>query len=204
MDRKCEEGQCVDPCYHNSPCATTAQCTGNRHEAQCKCPTGTTGNPFENCSAVGCKVNQDCPIALACFGGTCKNPCKSNGKCSEKSCYVENHEPICPCSFLKNKQSNMNCQSTSVTACLSDRECRLGTVCHRGMCTDPCDPSHEGYKCASKALCTVTDTLPFKSVTCTCPPPLSGDARSQCLESMINFIHSIFNINPLLSLSLPI
>ena len=189
MDRTCVDGQCLDPCYHESPCAATAQCTGNKHEAQCKCPTGTTGNPFENCSAVGCKVNQDCPYALACSGGTCKNPCENNGKCSEKSCFVENHDPVCPCSFIKTEHASNHCQSSVVSACLSDKDCGRGTLCHRGQCVDPCDPNTDGYNCARNAICTLTDTLPFKSVTCTCPLGFSGDVHSQCLESMSSVFH---------------
>ena len=47
-DQACINLKCVDPC---SPglCARNADCVVTNHVPQCKCKTGFTGNPFEEC-----------------------------------------------------------------------------------------------------------------------------------------------------------
>ncbi|KAF2352424.1 EGF-like domain, partial [Trinorchestia longiramus] len=185
LDRRCENGSCIDPCLYDSTCDDTAQCISDDHKAHCRCPTGSIGNPFEKCIAVGCKVNQDCPNHLACINDKCSDPCQNNGRCSAKQCSVEDHEAKCLCSFRpQDKQTASVCHANIVTACLSDRDCDVGRVCKRGRCTNPCDVNEEQYQCARNALCHVIDALPFKSVVCTCPPGFSGDAKKHCIESM--------------------
>lgn len=192
LDRRCDEGKCVDPCLKDSPCADTAQCTADDHAAKCACPTGMTGNPRENCLAVGCRGNQDCPNNLACIGEVCENPCENNGRCSKQLCTVENHEAVCPCSFvpLEQRTSKDACHSSQVAACLSDKDCGPGTICKRGLCMNPCETDQS--QCARGALCLVVEALPFKSVACTCPEGFSGDAKNQCLESMTTLVVSLY------------
>ena len=186
MDRKCHEGQCLDPCVHDSPCSPTAECTGNRHEAQCQCPSGYVGNPKESCISIGCNGNQDCPNHLACIANSCKDPCEDNTRCSKRVCYAANHEAVCPCVFTNKDPLAAigECSAGIVSICMSDKDCGLGNVCKRGQCVDPCDPLSEHYHCALNALCQVNEALPFKSIICTCPSQYSGDARTHCLQSM--------------------
>lgn len=69
-------------------------CRNEGGRAVCSCEPGTLGAP-PSCRPQ-CVINQDCPLALACLGGTCVNPCV--GSCGFNArCTVQNHQPICSC-----------------------------------------------------------------------------------------------------------
>lgn len=99
----CEKERCVDPCK----CASSAQCVVNNHVPTCRCPPGFGGNPKLSCEIepikqLGCQMDADCPSKLACFSGSCKNPCYETKPCAENAeCSVVDSLPhrtmICKC-----------------------------------------------------------------------------------------------------------
>ena len=67
--RACKDYKCVDPC--SLSCGQGADCTVQNHVAICRCPRGTTGDPFRNCRpftraeiCAPCGVNTDCEVKL--------------------------------------------------------------------------------------------------------------------------------------------
>jgi hypothetical protein len=46
----CQNQKCKDPCLGS--CGYGAECLVSNHNANCVCPSGTTGDPFENCHTV--------------------------------------------------------------------------------------------------------------------------------------------------------
>lgn len=63
--------------------------------------------------------------------------------------------------------------------CNEDAECGPGLACLQGTCNNPCDST----SCGVRAVCRVTNTLPFRTLVCECPSPLTGDASVQCNPS---------------------
>lgn len=63
--------------------------------------------------------------------------------------------------------------------CASDADCGPGLACLQGYCKNPCEPT----SCGIRAECRVANTLPFRTLVCECPKPLSGDASVQCNPS---------------------
>ena len=67
--RACKDYQCVDPCAIS--CGQGADCTVQNHVAICRCPRGTTGDPFRNCRrftreeiCAPCGANTDCEVSI--------------------------------------------------------------------------------------------------------------------------------------------
>lgn len=69
--------------------------------------------------------------------------------------------------------------------CGSDAECGPDLACLRGVCRDPCDET----SCGAGAICSVANTLPFRTLVCQCPKPLTGDASVQCVPSMYKHVY---------------
>ena len=68
--RACKDYQCVDPCAIS--CGQGADCTVQNHVAICRCPRGTTGDPFRNCRrftreeiCAPCGANTDCEVSTS-------------------------------------------------------------------------------------------------------------------------------------------
>ena len=189
-DKACVSQKCVDPCSQNSPCASSAKCSVDKHEVQCSCPSGERGDPKEACVTIGCSSNDECPPERACINQKCQDLCKANPCGLGAHCINQDHNFTCSCPLGHHGHPTVACNPLK-TACVVDRECGIGLVCMHGMCTDPCK---EERPCASNAKCTIQETRPIKSVTCTCPPGFTGDAQVQCRRSMklyifINFIY---------------
>ena len=67
--RACKDYKCVDPC--SLSCGQGADCTVRNHVAICRCPKGTTGDPFRNCRrftraeiCAPCGANTDCEVRI--------------------------------------------------------------------------------------------------------------------------------------------
>lgn len=75
-----------------------ADCHGLAHQAICKCPVGTRGDPFVSCITIGCQANDECPSDKACVNGRCESPCAINDVCAPPSeCRVYDHNVDCAC-----------------------------------------------------------------------------------------------------------
>lgn len=62
----------------------------------CVCPDGMAGDPTSGCAGPECRVDDECPLHLACMGYRCRDPCP--GSCGAgASCRVEKHHPVCTC-----------------------------------------------------------------------------------------------------------
>ncbi|XP_065203541.1 neurogenic locus notch homolog protein 2-like [Planococcus citri] len=64
-DKICYNGDCVNPCWINNPCAITAKCYGDNHRTACKCLPDLKGDPF-----VKCELELECHIDAPCTSGT--------------------------------------------------------------------------------------------------------------------------------------
>lgn len=81
-----------DPC-NPSPCGPNAQC----NDGICTCVPEYHGDPYRGCRPE-CVLNNDCPNDKACIRSKCIDPCP--GTCGQNAeCSVQNHIPICTCSF---------------------------------------------------------------------------------------------------------
>jgi hypothetical protein len=63
------------------------------------------------------------------------------------------------------------------TRCRMDADCPSKLACFSGECKNPCV---EAKPCAANAICTVIDTLPLRTMSCTCEPGYIGDADREC------------------------
>lgn len=74
----CVNHQCQDPCAQATSCGSNSECHAIRHQAQCSCPSGLTGDPLISCRyvPVACTTNKDCSSTHACYGSTCLNKCR--------------------------------------------------------------------------------------------------------------------------------
>ena len=69
--------KCVDVCKVPNACGKNAGCRGVSHKAQCICPKGFFGNPFDQkqgCLKKLCNDNSDCPGDGKCENFVCTAP----------------------------------------------------------------------------------------------------------------------------------
>lgn len=202
-DKSCVNHKCVDPCTVGSSCAASAVCTVELHEAQCSCPPGKRGDPQLQCLALGCRNDNECPPTHMCINDFCQDQCKTDICGLGATCDIQNHNLTCSCPEGYKGDPRVACRPES-HACMADYDCGVGLVCVRGVCTDPCK---QEKPCAPNAMCTVQETRPIKSVTCTCPSGFTGDAEVQCRKSMDIFLfppkhhHDCFHHNLMNSFS---
>ena len=61
--------------------------------------------------------------------------------------------------------------------CKRDGDCPSKEACFSGDCKNPC---LEIRPCVSNAICKVYDTLPRRTMTCTCKPGFTGKGDVRC------------------------
>lgn len=73
-----------------------------------------------------------------------------------------------------------------------DSDCPSKLACFSGYCKNPCI---ETKPCGKNAECSVVDTLPLRTMSCSCLPGYVGDADVECrgIISIIYYINSIEN-----------
>ncbi|CAG0892378.1 unnamed protein product, partial [Cyprideis torosa] len=190
-DQVCSNRQCINPCLINDPCAPNAECYAEDHSAKCRCRDGYEGSPdgYTNCVVVGCKSNSECPPLMACINRQCVDPCIYANPCgANANCVSQNHAAtcICPPGFIGDPQ--VACVETEpiVTEppCRLDSDCASGLACLNEVCANPCEVIGP---CHSTATCRVLDTVPYRTMICTCPDgwaPLA-DGRCRPLETEV-------------------
>lgn len=195
-DRACINGQCINPCIYEHPCASRAECQVHNHFALCRCELGMVGNPYVTCRPqvlAECKVDGDCPALLACFNGKCKEPCGELKPCKMPAdCQVVNSHPVrtmicvCPSGYISNGSGT--CKTipalVDVGGCVSDSECPSDKACIRGVCRDPC-------RCGPNAECTVKDHKPI----CSCRSGFDGNPDIECIKSKSQFFFIVVYIS---------
>ena len=96
------------------PCGLNAQCNDGTGSAQCTCPAGYLGDPYQSCRPE-CSISSECSRDQSCIAQRCVDPCA--GVCGLNSdCRVANHIPICSCSEGYNGDPYNLCRPIPVTS----------------------------------------------------------------------------------------
>lgn len=190
----CVNKECVNACKFTQ-CGINAICRSNsNHQARCYCLEDYRGDPFVKCERPECLSNQECPYNLACQNERCENPCR----CGPGAiCTVTNHQPSCQCPPGYNGNPSISCAVTLVVEqpqCKMDADCPSRLACFSGVCRNPCV---ETTPCAQNAECTVVDTLPLRTMSCSCLPGFVGDADVECKPGKIG----VYNVSLIISIS---
>ncbi|ETN60100.1 dumpy [Anopheles darlingi] len=176
----CVNRNCVDPCQYTQ-CGTNAYCrTDYNHNARCHCTDGYRGNPLVRCDRPECTRDDECPYHQSCQNEQCRDPCS----CAPNAqCRVDNHQASCRCPPGYTGDPQFSCEKIPVSdppQCTMDADCTSKLACFGGVCKNPC---LETKPCAERAICTVQDTLPLRTMYCVCEEGYVGDAERQCLPA---------------------
>merc|ERR1712039_184453 len=182
----CEEAQCG----HNAECHIK-----DNQPAICKCPAGTSGDPFERC------------FLNPCLG---KNPCGVNAECTfnragEAVCSCPPHymgDPYVACGPITTKVEET--EPTFINPCLTPGVCGLNAECTytgrpaKAVCSCPphymgdpyvaCgpittkveDPCLAPDACGINAECKPLNFLGAVKAVCSSPPHYLGDPYVAC------------------------
>lgn len=185
----CYMGACVNPCIIEAHCAISAECYGKSHRAECRCPAGTRGNPFTRCIAAECEVDSECNDDSVCLQGICRNACVVEGRqpcASNAECFARNHAAACRCpSALPHGDALIECRRISVIGepeCRMDSDCPHSQACLRDECRDACT---ELKPCNGNARCSVSDSIPFRTLICRCPEGYLPDTDGSCKSTAL-------------------
>lgn len=184
----CYNGACVNPCVIEAPCAITAECYGKSHRPNCRCPIGTTGNPYTRCQAAECQIDNDCNDNSVCVKGVCReacseglNPCANNAEC-----FARNHAASCKCPpALPLGDPLTHCQKINVIGepeCRTDGDCPSRHACLRDQCREACN---ELKPCSDNSHCTVSDSIPFRTLICRCSEGYTPDEGGSCKPAQL-------------------
>ena len=173
----CVNKECTDPCKFTQ-CGRNAICRADyNHKARCHCYDGYRGNPLVSCERPECTTNDDCSYNLACQKERCVDPCNC---ASSAQCIVNNHIPSCRCPPGYTGNPSRSCVIIPVKAepsCRVDADCPSKHACFSGECKNPC---YETKPCGANAVCSVVDSLPLRTMVCTCLEGYVGDAEKEC------------------------
>lgn len=173
----CVNRECVDVCRYTQ-CGENAVCRSDyNHRARCECRPGFYGNPLISCTRPECVSDDECPYNLACINERCRDPCN----CGQNAlCRVDNHRALCSCPPGYEGDAGSKCSPVAQAEpqCRTDGDCPSQLACFSGVCKNPCI---ETKPCAPHASCSVVDTLPLRTMVCTCDPGYVGDAEKLCV-----------------------
>lgn len=191
----CVNRECVDPCL-NTLCGTNAMCKSDyNHRARCYCLDGYRGNPLISCSRPECTVDDECSYRLACRNEQCQDPCDCG---INAECRVDNHVASCRCPPGYSGNPNQECKiivQKDVGECSVDADCPSKLACFSGHCKNPC---YETKPCGVRAVCSVVDTLPWRTMVCQCEQGYVGNADVECRLGMFRGCdggHYIINLS---------
>lgn len=129
------------------------------------------------CERPECTTNQDCPFHLACISERCQDPCD----CAPGAqCRVDNHIATCKCLPGHFGDPYSGCRlvdSKPTPQCTVDADCPSKLACIDNVCKNPCI---ESRPCGPHAICSVVDSLPLRTLVCTCEPGFVGNADIGC------------------------
>lgn len=186
---QCYNQQCINPCILSDPCAREAECFGSNHKANCKCPSGYSGDPFVRCERLECYSHQDCPNDKACLENRCVNPCSpiANPPCAHNAeCYPQNHAASCVCpENLPEGNPLAYCLGRTPTEqplCVYDSDCPSKLACIKEQCVNPCEVI---APCHRTATCSVIDTTPMRTMACTCREGWVPNDNGECQAILI-------------------
>lgn len=156
----CINDKCINPCADS--CGLNADCKVIRHNAICTCRTGYEGDPFSQCH----------PVEVVTVRNEYVTPCEPNPCGPNAECREQNNAGACFCKqgFEGNPyEVDRGCRRE----CEVNNDCQLNNACVRYKCINPCINT-----CGTYAICTIDNHIPV----CTCPPGMTGDPFSQCVE----------------------
>ena len=178
----------MNPCKYTQ-CGTFAVCrSDNNHHARCHCLEGYRGNPLVQCSRPECTSDNDCSYNLACRNEKCSDPCD----CAPTAqCTVQNHVPSCRCPAGFEGNPSVSCTQIKLDTreCTMDADCSSKLACFSSFCKNPC---LETKPCGAHATCTVVDSLPLRTMVCTCQEGFIGDADKECRPGKLYDFNSRF------------
>lgn len=185
----CYNGACVNPCVVEAPCAISAECFGKSHRSNCRCPAGSIGDPYTRCQTSECEINSDCNDDSVCIRGICRNACSPEGQnpcASNAECFARNHAAACKCpSALPSGDPLTHCQRIPVIGepeCRVDSDCPSKHACLRDQCREACS---ELKPCTGNARCSVSDSIPFRTLVCRCPEGYIPDEGGACKPAQL-------------------
>ena len=175
----CDEGACVPSCQQNgNTCSQSGQCCSKLCSGgKCCLETGA------------CSKAADCCSGYACVGGTCRQACVGQQRCTS-------NDNCCPnevCNLFTN-QCNGTCYKSG-EKCKADTMCCAGLSCYGGTCTacgnrgDSCAPSYccmAPYVCNKYGMCDLKDCasfLQFCSTSTKCCLSSDPTKRLVCYQS---------------------
>lgn len=184
----CVNRECMDPCRYTQ-CGRNAMCQSDfNHKTRCHCFDGYKGNPMISCERPECTRTDDCPYHLSCVNEKCVDPCN----CAPSAqCTVRNHIPTCQCPTGYTGNPQQSCSIVPLREepqCRQDADCPSKHACFDGICKNPC---YETKPCAANANCRVVDSLPLRTMICSCNDGYVGDAEKQCLPGNGNLTESL-------------
>lgn len=168
--------KCQDPCPGS--CGISAECSVINHTPICTCPSGYTGDPFNNCFpeqpskllTKKCNIqsfNNVLLVEVLPEDPCSPSPCGPNAQCENG---------ICTCSPEYQGDPYRGCRPE----CVLNTDCSKDKACLKSKCVDPCPGT-----CGQNAECTVINHIP----TCTCRQGFAGNAFVLCSEirGILNF-----------------
>jgi hypothetical protein len=189
------------------PCGTGAICENTFGSFNCKCPFGTTGDPWSSCigeKSMQCLHDDDCELFEYCLDNSCL--CKKgflrnlNNQCEDiNECLISNKNVCGYNAFCKNFPGSYECSCPDGFTGNPFIECK---ACSNGSCHCP-----EPFKldlngncfarsCSSSKDCTLPATcikIAHGMNFCKCPVGYESDELGQCQdidECNLNFPNS--------------
>lgn len=127
-----------------------------------------------------------------CLNERCINPCSdvANPPCAVNAlCYVRNHNAGCRCpEHLPLGNPLSFCERSppieSEPECRHDTDCPSQLACINNECTNPCIALSP---CSTSARCSVLDTMPVRTMICTCPEGWVPNSEGECKPGLSTF-----------------
>ncbi|CAG2101907.1 unnamed protein product, partial [Medioppia subpectinata] len=182
FDKACVNGFCQSPCSIGGMCGVNTICRAEKHEAQCSCLPGYTGDPLRQCTKVSveCEVDKDCGNGYVCANQECKDineclkervPCGPGASCTNLPGWFK---CSCPMSLVGDAYGPVGCRAP-LPVCFQDSDCKDEQKCNpvTQECYDIC--SRPGV-CGKGAICKAVNS---KS-ECLCPAGHRGNPYVEC------------------------
>jgi len=182
----CSGGKCINPC--DGACGIDALCEVRIGRAICRCPSGTTGDPFTRCTRTaqstdgrilnsGSSFTRDtgAGVSSSTFHSnvvrqsSTTNLCSNFGCGSNADCQTLFSRPVCKCRVGYEGDPYTGCRRSE---CVENAECPSNKVCHNFQCINPCSTS-----CGVDAECDVRNHV----TVCRCPTGFTGDPFTSCV-----------------------
>ena len=156
----CQNEQCTDPCPGS--CGANTFCNVVKHNPECNCHPGYTGDPFSEC-----RIIYEDPLTTEPPRTPCNpSPCGANAICNEK-----NGAGSCTCAPEYFGNPYTGCRPE----CVTNTDCDRSKACLNNKCINPCAGT-----CGQAATCRVVNHAP----SCSCLPGYTGNPQTLCTPAL--------------------